>query len=403
MDMHTGPRRIGNFTVIEPLGRGGMGVVYLCRTPGGQRLAVKVIRDSLSEHPEIRLRFAREVAALREVHSPYTVPVYAAETQRPPLWLATRYVDGPTLRQRVHAEGPLDTRAVIRFGLMLAEALATVHERGVIHRDLKPGNILFEGDEPRLIDFGIARSAAAVSGLTDPGVQLGTSGYMAAEQLAGHKPSPAVDVFALGAVLTYAATGMLPFGQGQAADDRIRRRERPDLGGLGGSLRRLVAECLAHDPLARPGPQRVMSALTACGAEEAARREAERDGPSGTGLLLRRPPGPPGAPGTPGTPEQGGRAPGGAGGRPGDGSGSGPGRGDGEADGAALSGAVSGAVSGFSGAEPRDASREMADGAHECHLPGQNGGCVLHAVAAGLLDAGLTPALIRKALVRHDH
>ncbi|MEU2876431.1 serine/threonine-protein kinase [Streptomyces sp. NPDC007070] len=313
-------RRIGEFTVVKRLGGGGMGTVYLCRTPGGQRLAVKVIREDFTEDREIRLRFAREVAALREVHSPYTVPVYAAETSRPPLWLATRYLDGPTLTTQVREEGPLPTGLVASCGLMLAEALATVHARGVIHRDVKPDNIVLEGGEPRLIDFGIARSVAEAAGLTRPGAVLGSPGYMAPEQLAGRPPSPAVDVFALGAVLTYAATGRPPFGTGQEANLLIGRGARPDLSSVPKPLAAIVAAMLAHGPAARPAPEEVMAALTDL---IATAQESTRVVPA---------PGPP----------------------------------------------------------------------HRCRVPGPAGGCALRSAAAGLLDAGLTHSLVRKALVHHD-
>ncbi|EMF54081.1 MULTISPECIES: serine/threonine-protein kinase [Streptomyces] len=331
MDWPGGTARVGRYTVVGRLGSGGMGTVYLCRTPAGQRLAVKVIREDLAEQSEIRLRFAREVAALREVNCPYTVPVYDAETGTPPLWLATRYVDGPTLAVRVHERGPLSTGLVQRFGLMLAEALVTVHERGVIHRDLKPGNIVLEGDEPRLIDFGIARSAAAAGGLTAPGTVLGTSGYMAPEQLTGHGPTPAVDIFALGAVLTFAATGRPPYGTGREADRRILGAARPDLGGMPAALAPLITACLSYAPLARPTPLEVMAGLAALADTPTRPQRA----PSRDGRRSRPVPGPP----------------------------------------------------------------------HRCHVPGPpepGGGCALRPAAVRLLDAGLTQALIRKALAHHD-
>ncbi|MCZ0981420.1 protein kinase [Streptomyces diastatochromogenes] len=253
--------RIGNFTVVRTLGNGGMGKVYLCRTPAGQRLAVKVIRRELADFDEIRQRFAREVKALLDVHSPYTVPVYAAETLRPPLWLATRYVAGPTLQARVSGEGPLPEPQVAALGCMLAEALSEVHARGVIHRDVKPSNIILEGGEPRLIDFGIARTAAA-KGLTLPGTPLGTHGYMAPEQLLGREPTPAVDVFALGAVLAYAATGQPAFGTGEPASRRILEGRPPYLTGVSTPLAGLITACLATAAADRPMPHLLMAALS---------------------------------------------------------------------------------------------------------------------------------------------
>jgi eukaryotic-like serine/threonine-protein kinase len=333
MDWSGGTARVGPYTVVGRLGGGGMGTVYLCRTRGGQRLAVKVIREDLAGHSEIRLRFEREVAALREVNCPYTVPVYDAETSTPPLWLATRFVDGPTLALRVRERGPLCAGSVRRLGLMLAEALTTVHERGVIHRDLKPSNIVLEGDEPRLIDFGIARSAVEASGFTLPGTVLGTPGYMAPEQLAGQRPTPAVDIFALGAVLTYAATGRAPFGTGREANRRILSASRPDLDGVPEALAGLITACLSHARLARPTPHGIMAAL---------------GGPADTATPPRRPPS---------------RA----------------------------------------GRLPRTVPVPAPP--HQCHAPGPpdpGGGCALRPAAVRLLDAGLTQALIRKALAHHD-
>ncbi|MFC9389563.1 serine/threonine protein kinase [Streptomyces venezuelae] len=268
MSSYDGTDRIGPFDVVRVLGDGGMGKVYLCRTRAGQRVAVKVIRRELADIHEIRARFNREVHALRDVHSPYTVPVYAAETITPPLWLATRYVAGPTLEARVVEQGPLTERQVAELGAMLAEALAEVHARGVIHRDVKPANIILESGEPRLIDFGIARTTKGTRGLTLPGTILGTHGYMAPEQLMGQEPTAAVDVFALGAVLAYAATGRPPFGTGQPASIRILQGAPPRLTGVPGALGALIAACLAPGRNDRPLPSQVLSVLGALLAPE---------------------------------------------------------------------------------------------------------------------------------------
>ncbi|MDV9191279.1 serine/threonine-protein kinase [Streptomyces sp. SR27] len=262
MSTYDGTDRIGNFTVVRTLGNGGMGKVYLCRTPAGQRLAVKVIRRELADLHEIRQRFAREVDALLDVHSPYTVPVYAAETVRPPLWLATRYVAGPTLEARVTGDGPLPEQQVAALGCMLAEALSEVHARGVIHRDVKPSNIILESGEPRLIDFGIARTTAAAKGLTLPGTVLGTHGYMAPEQVLGREPTPAVDVFALGAVLAYAATGRPAFGTGLPASIKVLEGASPELTGVSTPLAGLITACLATAAVDRPLPGVLMTALS---------------------------------------------------------------------------------------------------------------------------------------------
>ncbi|QNS03920.1 serine/threonine-protein kinase [Streptomyces xanthii] len=276
MEAYGGGRFIGDYSVVRRLGTGGMGAVYLCRTRAGQRLAVKVVREELAEDPLIRRRFMREVDALRTVHSPYTVPVYDARTSGPVLWLATRYLDGPTLSTRVQEYGPLSPAEVARLGVMLAEALATVHGRGIVHRDIKPTNIILEDDEPRLIDFGIARSVAA-SGLTLPGTALGTPGYMAPEQLDCREPTDAVDVFALGAVLAFTSTGRPPFGTGRTALQRMMDRSPPDLGGIPPLLAALIASCLAQSPGARPTLRKVTRVLTDIIAA-ADRRAAHRAG-----------------------------------------------------------------------------------------------------------------------------
>ncbi|MEU8620986.1 serine/threonine-protein kinase [Streptomyces sp. NPDC048623] len=258
-----GMRRIGRFTVERTLGNGGMGKVYLCRTPAGLRLAVKVISSELADSRTGRIRFHREVEALRDVRSPYTLPLYDAQTRTPPYWLASRYVEGPTLDQHVRKRGPLPERRVAELGAMLAEALAGVHAHGLIHRDLKPSNIILEDGEPRLIDFGIVRSESWTRGLTDPLSPPGTSGFIPPESLRGNEPTPAVDVFALGAVLVFAATGLLPFGQGLPALVRIYEGDPPRLTGVPTALADIVRSCLSPAPADRPDPERLMAELGA--------------------------------------------------------------------------------------------------------------------------------------------
>ncbi|MEV6330989.1 serine/threonine-protein kinase [Streptomyces sp. NPDC051909] len=258
-----GTRRIGRFTVERTLGNGGMGKVYLCRTPAGLRLAVKVISTELAHSRAGRIRFHREVEALRDVRSPYTLPLYDAQTLTPPYWLASRYVEGPTLDQHVRKRGPLPERRVAELGAMLAEALAGVHAHGLIHRDLKPSNIILEDGEPRLIDFGIVRSDSWTRGLTDPLSPPGTNGFIPAESLRGGEPTPAVDVFALGVVLVFAATGLLPFGHGLPATLRIYQGVPPRLAGVPTALAGIVRSCLSPAPADRPGPEQLMAELGA--------------------------------------------------------------------------------------------------------------------------------------------
>ncbi|MFF3379046.1 protein kinase [Streptomyces sp. NPDC002680] len=251
----------GRYRLVGRLGQGGMGVVYFGRSRSGRAVAVKVVRPELSTEPGFRRRFADEVAAARRVGGFHTAPVVDADPEGDPAWLVTAYVPGPTLRDVLDQVGPLpaDTLTVLAAGL--AEALAAIHQAGVIHRDLKPANIIVAEDGPRVIDFGIARALDGTA-LTQTGFQIGTLGFLAPEQLTGGTLTPAVDMFALGVVLSQAA-GHAPFGDGASAAWPYRVvHEQPDLTGLPGGLRELVAACLAKDPLDRPGPWEFLDQLT---------------------------------------------------------------------------------------------------------------------------------------------
>ena len=251
----------GRYRLVGRLGQGGMGVVYFGRSRSGRAVAVKVVRPELSTEPGFRRRFADEVAAARRVGGFHTAPVVDADPEGDPAWLVTAYVPGPTLRDLLDQVGPLpeDTLTVLAAGL--AEALAAIHQAGVIHRDLKPANIIVAEDGPRVIDFGIARALDGTA-LTQTGFQIGTLGFLAPEQLTGGTLTPAVDMFALGVVLSQAAGGA-PFGDGRSAAWAYRVvHEQPDLTGLPGGLRELVAACLSKDPLDRPGPSEFVDQLT---------------------------------------------------------------------------------------------------------------------------------------------
>ncbi|MCD0485308.1 serine/threonine protein kinase [Streptacidiphilus sp. ASG 303] len=262
------PRRVGAYRLLRRLGAGGMGRVYLGRTAGGRTVAVKLVRSDLADDAEFRARFRREVAAARRFDAAWTAPVLDADTEGPRPWVATGYVAGPALDAAVRDTGPLPERSVRALGAGLAEALAAVHAAGLVHRDVKPSNVLLALDGPRLIDFGIARALDAATSLTRTGYVVGSPGYMSPEQAAGGGAGPAGDVFSLGAVLAYAATGTPPFGDGVSAAVLLYRvlHEEPDLGGLAGPLREAVAACLAKDPAARPGPEELRDALTGGGA-----------------------------------------------------------------------------------------------------------------------------------------
>ncbi len=255
------PKFIGQYRVIARLGSGGMGRVYLCTSPGGRRLAVKVIRPELADDTNFRARFRREVATARLVRSHVTAAVVDADTESPTLWLATLFLDGPTLTDAVE-QSPLPEPEVRRLAAALAEALQFIHGAGLVHRDLKPSNIIVAPDGPRVIDFGIAR-ALDETALTTTNLRLGSPGYMAPEQIRGDATGPQSDIFALGAVLAYAATGRSPFGSGPT-DALLYRvlHEEPNLEGVPPSLRGLVAGCLAKEPGQRPTPDLILQGTT---------------------------------------------------------------------------------------------------------------------------------------------
>ncbi|ONK13562.1 serine/threonine-protein kinase [Streptomyces sp. MP131-18] len=255
------PRQVGRYRLAGRLGAGGMGRVYLGRSPSGRLVAVKLVRPELAEDPGFRARFAREVAAARRVTGFFTAAVVDADPDGPSPWLATAYVPGLPLDEAVAAHGPWPVRSVRALGAGLAEALEAIHEAGLVHRDLKPSNVLIAPDGPRVVDFGISVAAEATA-LTRTGMVVGTPGFMAPEQLTGAPVTPATDVFALGAVLTYAATGTGPFGTGsaQALNFRI-AYEEPDLGGLPPSGLEIVADCLAKDPARRPAVSALVEEL----------------------------------------------------------------------------------------------------------------------------------------------
>ena len=187
--------------------------MFLGRSPGGRLVAVKVVRAELAGQAEFRDRFAREVAAARKVSGLFTAPVVDADVGAPVPWLATAYVPGPSLAEAITRHGPLPATSVLALAAGLAEGLGAIHTAGIVHRDLKPSNLLLAEDGPRIIDFGISRAAEA-SMLTGTGVVFGSPSFMSPEQARGHRVGPPSDVFSLGAVLTFAATGEGPFGTG---------------------------------------------------------------------------------------------------------------------------------------------------------------------------------------------
>ncbi|MFD5660560.1 serine/threonine-protein kinase, partial [Streptomyces hirsutus] len=251
------PSEIGGHRLVGRLGAGGMGVVYLARSPHGAWCALKVIRAEHADDPGFRARFRRETQLAARLSGRWTVPVLAADADARSPWLATGYVPGLSLADAVARHGPWRHAHLVPLGSALAEALDDVHTAGLVHRDVKPANVLLAVDGPRLIDFGIARAFGATA-LTAAGTVVGSPGYLSPEQARGRDVGPASDVFSLGCVLAHAATGRAVFGGGGAAAVLYRTvHEEPDLDGVPPELDRIVRRCLAKDPQARPGARRL--------------------------------------------------------------------------------------------------------------------------------------------------
>ncbi|MEU3286735.1 serine/threonine-protein kinase [Streptomyces longwoodensis] len=255
------PQRIGGYRLLGRLGAGGMGQVYLARSDRGRTVAVKLVRADLAAREEFRARFRQEVRNAQRVGGYWTAPVLDADTEAPVPWVATGYVAGPSLEQVVGRDhGPLPERSVRILAAGLAHALTNIHAAGIVHRDLKPSNVMVTIEGPRVIDFGVARAletsgAPGTDGLTRTGAVIGSPGFMAPEQVRGERITPASDVFCLGSVLVYAATGTLPFGSADSGAHALMYRiaeGEPDLAGLPEGLADLVRACLRKDPAARP-------------------------------------------------------------------------------------------------------------------------------------------------------
>jgi serine/threonine protein kinase len=259
------PATLGPYRLLGRLGSGGMGQVFLGKSPGGRLVAVKVIRPDLAADPEFRKRFAREVAHAKNVNGMFTAVLADADTDGPVPWLATAYIPGPPLAVAARESGPLPLSSLVPLAAGLAEALAAIHAAGMVHRDLKPSNVLLAADGPRVIDFGISHAAEA-STLTQPGVIMGTPGFMspeqADEQAVGQAVGQASDVFSLGAVLAFAATGKPPFGAGSTATLLYRViHEQPNLDGVPPELLPLIKRCMAKAPGDRPSPRDLLEKL----------------------------------------------------------------------------------------------------------------------------------------------
>jgi eukaryotic-like serine/threonine-protein kinase len=229
-----------------------MGRVFLGVSPGGRPVAVKAIRAELAANPEFRARFGREVAAARRVSGVFTAQVVDADVDGPVAWMATAYVPGPSLAEAVDTHGPLPDASLLALAAGLAESLNAIHAVGVVHRDLKPSNVLLAEDGPRVIDFGISRATESTM-LTQAGLVVGSPGFMSPEQAMGSDVGPPSDIFNLGAVLAFAATGEGPFGTGTTAALLYRVvHGAPDLDRVPPTVRPLIEHCLAKDPQQRP-------------------------------------------------------------------------------------------------------------------------------------------------------
>jgi serine/threonine protein kinase len=253
------PQLIGPYRLVGQLGSGGMGRVFLGLSAGGRPVAVKVIRAELAADQEFRVRFHREVAAARRVSGLFTALVVDADVDGPVPWLATAYVAGPSLAQAVEARGPMSVQSVLALAAGLAEGLSAIHAAGVVHCDLKPSNVLLAQDGPRVIDFGISRAVEIVS-VAGAGLVIGSPGFMSPEQAMSEEIGPPSDIFSLGAVLTFAATGEGPFGQGSRPELAYRLvYSTPSLAELPVEVRPLVERCLAKDPAERPTAAEVLA------------------------------------------------------------------------------------------------------------------------------------------------
>ena len=259
------PRKIGPYRVLEKIGEGGMGVVYLGCDAENRPVAVKVLGPAVAGDPDARLRLAREVETMRRVRSRYVAQVLDADVYGPSPYIVTRYVPGPSLDEAVRRSGPLRGRALLQLAGGLAEALAAIHATGVVHRDLKPGNVLLDDGQPVVIDFGIAHLPDTTR-LTKTGLVMGTPGYLAPEVIEGRPASGATDVHAWGATVAYAATGRPPYGTGDFQTVFFRIIEgKAELGGVPPELLPLVTAALSADPPSRPTARSLVSLCAASG------------------------------------------------------------------------------------------------------------------------------------------
>ncbi|MFE7620079.1 protein kinase [Streptomyces sp. NPDC057496] len=277
------PERIGPYGIRARLGAGGMGEVFLgVRDDGGEPVAVKTVRRDVAQNPGFRTRFRREIDVARSVADPHLAPLLDGDAEAEVPWLATEYVAGPTLSAAVRGAGAMAEAEVRMLGAGLARALAAVHGAGIVHRDVKPGNVMLAADGPRLIDFGIARDAGATA-LTTTSRMVGSPSFMSPEHVAGSgRVVSASDVFCLASLLCFAVTGREPFGDGPVAAVLYRvKYVETDLDGVPDTLRAVLERCLVAEPADRPGAAELAELLDPGAADrwpgEVARQIAEHE------------------------------------------------------------------------------------------------------------------------------
>ncbi|MET9767177.1 PQQ-binding-like beta-propeller repeat protein [Streptomyces sp. NPDC006415] len=275
------PAEIGGYPLEERLGSGGMGTVFLARTSSGRPVAIKLIHQQFAGDDEFRIRFRQEVAAARRVSGAFTAAVVDAAPEAEQPWMATTYIEGPTLSQRITDQGPLNGAELRRLAIGLAEALRDIHRVGVVHRDLKPSNVVLSPEGPRVIDFGISRAVDQQT-LTMTGRVIGTPPFMSPEQLqAPRGVGPRSDVFSLGTLLVYAATGHGPFDADSPYITAYQVvHEEPSLGAVPMALRAVVEPCLDKEPERRPSADELLVLLRDLPVELG---ESESEAGTGTG------------------------------------------------------------------------------------------------------------------------
>jgi serine/threonine protein kinase len=257
------PTSLGQYQVVGKLGAGGQGAVYLGRSRSGAHVAIKLLHEQMNSDSSARTRFAREVEAAQKVSPFCTAQVLDYDLHGRPPYIISEYIDGPPLYDVVLQEGSFHGTALERLAIGTATALAAIHEAGIVHRDFKPNNVLLASDGPRVVDFGIARSVnSQQSSVTATGMVVGTPGYLAPEQLTGEPLTAAVDIFAWGATMVFAATGHSPF-EAETLPVIINRilNEEPDLSRLTGTMRELVGLALDKNPRRRPAAHQLLLRL----------------------------------------------------------------------------------------------------------------------------------------------